>query len=78
VKPVLEEIIHRTIPFMLKPVQAMVLLQLYTGMRPGEVVLMRPCDIDQSQDVWVYMPERHKNEWRDQRRELLIKCLAAK
>jgi integrase len=70
VKPVPEDVIHRTVPYMLKPVRAMVLMQLYTGMRPGEVVLMRPCDIDQTENVWVYTPERHKNDWREQRREI--------
>jgi len=39
-------------------IQAMIALQWWTGMRPGEVVLMRTCDIDRSDDVWVYTPER--------------------
>ena len=38
----------------------MIDVQLLTGMRPGEVVLMRTCDIDRSADVWVYRPEHHK------------------
>jgi integrase len=39
--------------------------QRLTGARPGEVCLMRPADIDRSADVWVYTPEHHKLEWRD-------------
>jgi integrase len=32
-------------------------------MRPGEVVIMRPCDIDQQAgQTWVYRPESHKTE----------------
>jgi hypothetical protein len=34
-------------------------------MRPGEVVMMRACDIDMSGDVWIYEPHDHKNEWRE-------------
>ncbi len=40
----------------------MVRLQRLTGMRPGEVCLIRPCDIDQSGDIWLYQPESHKTE----------------
>ena len=31
-------------------------------MRPQEVLIMRPCDIDTSRDVWVYRPSTHKTE----------------
>lgn len=41
-------------------VAAMIELQLATGMRPGELVAMRPCDIDMGRRVWLYQPERHK------------------
>jgi integrase len=40
-------------------------LQLYTGMRPDEVTIMRPCDIDRSGDIWVYRPLSHKTEHHD-------------
>jgi integrase len=33
---------------------AMVRLQFLTGMRPGEVCALRPCDLDRSGDVWKY------------------------
>jgi integrase len=45
-----------------RPVKAMSELQLVTGMRPGEVVLMRTCDIDMSGKIWEYRPESHKAE----------------
>lgn len=38
----------------------MVQLQLETGMRPGELVIMRACDIDMSGPVWLYRPQTHK------------------
>jgi integrase len=34
----------------------MVELQLLAGMRPGETVVMRACDIDMSGKVWLYRP----------------------
>jgi integrase len=44
----------------------MVAVQRLTGMRPGEVVIMRPCDIDrQSSRTWIYRPESHKTEHHD-------------
>lgn len=45
-------------------VAAMVRVQFYCGMRPGEVCILRACDLDTSGDVWLYRPERHKTEWR--------------
>jgi integrase len=63
VLPVPEEVVDATLPYMLTPVQAMVKLQRLTGMRPGEVVIMRPCDIDRSKGhVWIFRPESHKTE----------------
>ena len=41
-------------------------------MRPDEVTIMRPCDLDRTGEVWVYRPESHKLEWLDQNKEVLI------
>lgn len=68
VKPVPPDIVEATLPFLSRQVAAMVRLQWLTGMRPGEVVQMRPCDIDRTGETWSYSPERHKNEWREERR----------
>lgn len=43
-------------------VRVMVKLQILTGMRPGEVVQMRPADIEQSRAGWLYRPRRHKTK----------------
>jgi integrase len=40
----------------------MVELQKLTGMRPGEVCMMRTCDLDVSGRVWTYIPREHKTE----------------
>jgi len=53
-------------------IQAMIEVQLLSGMRPGEVVIMRPCDLDRSDDVWIYTPDSHKNEHRDLQRPIAI------
>jgi integrase len=43
-----------------RQVRAMVELQLVTGMRPGEVVVMRTGDVDTTGPVWTYAPASHK------------------
>lgn len=55
-------------PFVPPQIAAMIQLQRLTGMRPGEVVMMRACDIDMTEDVWIYQPRQHKNQWRGHRR----------
>jgi hypothetical protein len=46
----------------------MIQVQRLTGMRPDDLVCMRPCDIDRSGDVWIYERRDHKNRWRGHRR----------
>ncbi len=54
------------LPYLTVPVRAMVQIQRLTGMRPGEVVILRPCDIERtSGKTWVYRPESHKTEHHD-------------
>lgn len=53
-------------------VAAMILLQWHTGMRPDEVVRVRTGDLDSSGSVWVYRPQRHKNAYRCQVREIYL------
>jgi integrase len=73
VRPVADEHVEATLPFLMPPVRGMVQVQRLTGMRPGEVVLMRPCDIDRSNGkTWVYRPEIHKTEHHDIERLVCI------
>lgn len=72
VEPVADTIIERTKPHLPQVVQDMVDVQLLTGMRPGEVCAMRPCDIDVSDDVWVYAPRTHKTEHKKKARQIAI------
>ena len=66
VEEVPEPIVEATLPQLPPVVAAMVWFQRWTGARPGEVCLLRPCDIDRSRDVWVFQPEHHKLDWREQ------------
>jgi integrase len=47
------------------PVQSMLLLQYWSGMRSSEVRMMRGCEINTSGEIWVYTPATHKNAWRE-------------
>ncbi len=58
------------LPFVSPVVAAMVMLQRLSGMRAGEIVLMRPCDIDTSGDIWIYEPSDHKGRWRGHRKQI--------
>ncbi len=60
VRPVPQEHINAIKPFVSRQVWAMVQLQLLTGARPGEIVIMRPVDIDMSGRIWIYTPTSHK------------------
>jgi integrase len=56
VKPLSDQDINATLPFLNPQVATMVRVQRFTGMRPGKLVIMRPCDIDQTVDPWTYYP----------------------
>jgi integrase len=64
VKPVAVEIVEATLPMMPAPVAAMVRLQLLTGMRAGEIMVMRGIDLNTPGPVWTYTPRKHKNKYR--------------
>jgi integrase len=65
-------LVEATLPYLLPPVQAMVRLQLHTGMRPGEACALRACDLDTAGTVWVYRPARHKTAWRGKARVVAV------
>lgn len=62
VKPAPERGINTVLPLVPEPVAAMIRLQLLTGMRPGEVRIMRAIDLEMTGPVWRYRPEFHKTE----------------
>ena len=72
VKPVPEAFVDAIQSHVLPPIWAMVELQRLTGMRPGEVVIMRTCDVDTSGRVWVYRPSSWKTEHHEQERRIFL------
>lgn len=60
VTPVPDAHVDATLTFLPPTVQAMVQLQRNTGMRSGELVMMRGIDIDTTGSIWIYRPQKHK------------------
>jgi integrase len=65
VKPVPIADVQAFLPFVSPQIAAMVQIQMLTGMRPGEVVIMRPSDLDRTSKTWIYRPSDHKMQYRD-------------
>ena len=72
VPPVADEVVEQTLPHLQTVVADMVRFQRLTGCRPGEVCILRRCDIDTSSDVWTYRPRSHKTEHHDRDRVIVI------
>jgi integrase len=79
VKPVPTALVDRVLPHLRPQVAAMVRLQFFSGMRPGEVVAMRGLDLDTSGKVWFYRPGSdqgphggHKTAWRGHNRVIAL------
>ncbi len=51
IHPVPDEDVEATLPHVARQVRAMIELQRLTGMRPGEVVIMRASEINTSAEV---------------------------
>ena len=72
VGPVDERVFRETIREMASSVAAMLTVMWHTGCRAGELVIARACDIDCSDKVWVYRPQRHKTTYREQERMIYL------
>lgn len=72
VEPVADAVVEATLPHLPEVVADMVRLQRLTGMRPAEVCLLRPCDLDRRGDVWTYAPSSHKTEHHGRARVVFI------
>jgi integrase len=72
VEPVPDAFVEAIRPHVARQVWAMIELQRLTGMRPGEVVAMRACDLDTSGRTWAYVPESHKTEHHGKRRTIYL------
>jgi integrase len=72
VPPVPEERVRLTLPHLPPPVAAMAELQLLTGARPQEVMLLRPADLTAGEGVWYYAPAVHKTQHRGRDRRVVL------
>lgn len=76
IRPVDDATVEATLVFLNPTLADMVRMQALTEMRPGEMLLMRTCDIDRSDDVWVFTPAHHKTQHHGHERRISIgpKC----
>jgi integrase len=70
--PVADEVVGATLPHLRPAVRAMVRVQRLTGMRPGEVCQLRPCDLDTSGPVWRFTPQQYKTKHRGKPRVITL------
>jgi integrase len=70
--PVSWETVEATLPYLPEMVRAMVLFGWHSGARPAEITNLTTGMIDQSRDVWIAKPERHKTQHYGHVREILI------
>jgi integrase len=72
VLPVAEDVVEATLGELPAVVADMVRFQRYTGCRPVEVCMVRPCDVDTSGEVWRFKPSVHKTEHHGRERAIFI------
>ena len=72
VRVVNEAHVRAVLPYASPVIAAMIEVQMYTGMRSGELCQMRPCDIDTTGQVWLYTPQSHKTEHHGHTRTIAI------
>lgn len=62
VKPVENDLVGPVLACVSRHVAAMIQLQRLTGMRSGELVILRACDLQTDGPVWTYHPSQHKTQ----------------
>jgi integrase len=72
VQPVAQTHVDAVLPLVSAPIAAMIRLQLLTGARPGEILMMRTADIDTGGPVWTYKPVSHKTAHHGHQRTVYV------
>lgn len=73
VLPVDRKVLGRTLKYADPMIRDMALVQLYGGMRPSEMVNIKPRNIAvQKSGVWLYTPEHHKTENKGKQRYIYL------
>jgi integrase len=69
---VARSVVEATLPSLPSVLADMVSLQMETGMRSGELCILRACDLDTGGKVWLYRPESHKTAHHGYQRNIAI------
>jgi integrase len=72
ITPVDDSAVDSTLEHLPPIVADMVRFQRFTGCRPEEVCALRPCDMDRSNDVWMFRPGSHKTEHQGRDRMIFV------
>lgn len=72
IKPVPDEHFWPVVAVACPQIATMLQVQRLAGMRPDEVTIMRPCDLDYLGDMWSYRPNSHKTDWLELDKEILL------
>jgi len=64
IRPAPSDHIDAVEPFVSREVWALIQLQLYTGARGGELLRLRPCDLNTTQEIWTAELQDHKTSYR--------------
>jgi integrase len=72
IKPVPQDEIDAIGLFVSREIWGMIQLQLVTGMRPGEVCMLRFDELDTSGTVWQFRPKPHKTSHHGRQRLIFI------
>jgi integrase len=70
--PVEDAIVDASLEYMPGIPADMVRFQRLTGCRPDEVCTLKPCDLDRSEEIWMYRPAKHKTEHHGRDRTIFI------
>ncbi|QDT54767.1 site-specific tyrosine recombinase XerD [Caulifigura coniformis] len=72
VKPVPDAWVEAVKTHVSRQIWGVIEFQRATGARPTEALIVRPCDIDMTSDVWEYRPHRHKTQHHGKERVVMI------
>lgn len=74
IRPVSENLLVATFTHLNRQVRAVVELQILTGARPAELLVLRPCDLltGEHADVWIVRLDHHKTAYRGRDRTIYL------
>ncbi len=73
VLPVPLDLVNAVQPYVSRQIWAIIQLQLLTGARGGEILPMRACDLDMSDnEIWIYQPLDHKTAHLGKKRTIFL------